>query len=97
MEIEQEISIDTVEADRVLLADLQDYETLGSWIVDVMNLLDTIPRNEYTINAEPSIVNFRFYVGASKLLDVRVPIKKYWAEASGKSGVEVFLLFYSEP
>jgi len=77
--------------------DLKDYEALGSWIVDVMNLLDTIPRNEYTINAESTIVNFRFYVGTSELLDVRVPIKKYLTEANGKSGEELFRIFYIAP
>lgn len=76
---------------------LKDNEALGSWILDVMNLLDTIPRNEYTINAEHTIVNFRFYVGTSELLDVRVLIKKYLTEANSKSGEELFRMFYTAP
>ena len=77
--------------------DIKDYEVLGSWIIDVMNILDTIPRNEHTTNAEPSVVYFRFYEDASSLLDVRVQINKYQAEAIEKTGADVFLLFHTNP
>jgi hypothetical protein len=77
--------------------DFKDYETLGSWIIDVMNLLDTISREEYFINAAPSTVTFTFFADNSESLEVIVPIQEYWAKANGKSGTEVFLMFYTEP
>ncbi|HSM72557.1 MAG TPA: hypothetical protein VK851_13520, partial [Anaerolineales bacterium] len=82
--------------DNKVVEDFKDYENLGSWIIAVMNLLDTIPRDEYTMYAEPTNTIFTF-VSNSKSLKVVVPIKKYWAEADGKNGTEVFLMFYSNP
>lgn len=80
-----------------VVANLKDYETLGSWIVDVINLLDTIPRDEYTRYAQPTNVIFMFFAGNSEPLEVRVSIEEYWAKADGKSGTEIFLMFYEEP
>jgi len=78
-------------------SDIKDYESFGLWIVDVMNFLDTIPRGENNINAEPTTVFFRFYTGATETLDIRVPVKQYQIDANGKSATDIFLLFYSEP
>jgi hypothetical protein len=76
--------------------DLKDYDAFGLWITDVMNLLDTIPRDKPTLNAKPTVVNFRFYSG-SEFLDVRVPIKRYLTEANKKTGEELFRTFHTGP
>jgi len=78
-------------------SDINDYEAFGLWIADVINLLDTIPRDENIIDAESTTIYFRFYKGATELLDVPVPIKQYLTEADGKSGAELFLMFYTKP
>jgi len=83
--------------DNKFATDLNDHETLGLWIADVMNLLDTIPRDEYTRYAEPTNAIFTFYDGNSKSLEVIVHIQEYWAKADGKSGEEVFNIFYTKP
>jgi hypothetical protein len=74
--------------------DLKDYKTLGAWIKDVMGLLDTVPRDGYALNAEPTFVKFRFYSGP-EFLDVSVSIKRYLTEANDKTGEELFRLFYT--
>jgi hypothetical protein len=55
--------------DNKIVVDLKDYEALGSWIADVMNLLDTIPRDEYTFYANPTTVTFTFLAGNSESLE----------------------------
>lgn len=77
--------------------DLKAYKTLGSWIIDVMNLLDTIPRDDSTAGAEPTNAIFTFYANNSESLEVVVPIQEYWTKASGKSAEEVFQIFYKKP
>jgi hypothetical protein len=74
----------------------KDFKFFGTWIIDVMNLLDTIPRVDHAVNAQPTLVYFRFYA-PSELLDVTVSIQEYWAKTGGKSGEEVFRMFYAEP
>lgn len=77
--------------------DLNDYEALGSWIVSVMSVLDTIPRDQYTIGAQPTNVIFTFFADNAESLEIRVSIEKYWTQADGISGEEVFRMFYTEP
>lgn len=83
--------------DNKFVADLSDYRVLGSWIVDVMNLLDTIPRDEYTRYAQPTNAVFSFYTTNSDTLKVIVHIQDYWAKANGKSAEEIFQMFYKRP
>jgi hypothetical protein len=82
--------------DNKIVASLNDYEAIGSWIVDVMNLLDTIPRDKYTMYAEPSNVIFTFWAN-SESLEIAVPINKYWEQADGKTSEEIFKMFYIKP
>lgn len=76
--------------------DLNDFESFGVWIVDVMKALDTIPPDLIT-GAQPGFVEFSFIKSEGEHIAVRVPIQTYRDEATGKDGEELFRMFYAQP
>ena len=78
------------------VTDLTDFETFGNWIVQAMKIIEALPR-ELIAGPQPGFVEFWFIKNDSEHLIVRVPIQKYRDETTGKSGEELFRLFYTEP
>jgi hypothetical protein len=75
---------------------LDDYETFGNWIYDVMQIVDGFPP-EVLAGPQLGFVEFRFEKSASESIGFRVPIQGYSETAGGKSGEELFRLYYTNP
>jgi hypothetical protein len=68
---------------------LDDYNTFGNWIAQVMQVVDGLPSNLIE-GPQPGFVEFRFENGSSEFIILRVPIQEYNESANGKTGVELF-------
>lgn len=75
---------------------LDDHDTFGNWIAQVMRVVDGLPSNLIE-GPQPGFVEFRFENGSSDFIVVRVPIQEYNESANGKTGEELFRLFYTNP
>jgi len=75
--------------------DLTNEEAFGNWIAQVMPIVAQIPREE--IQGNYGFVEFWFEKNEAEHVIVRVPIQKYMDEAQGKTGAELFLMFYVAP
>jgi len=75
---------------------LDDYETFGDWIYEVMLVVDGIPP-ENLAGPQPGFVEFRFEKSAAEAIAFRVPIQGYFETAGEKTGEELFRLFYTAP
>ena len=75
---------------------LDDSETFGNWISDVMQVVDGIPAEEMA-GPKPGFVEFRFEKSVQENIGFRVPIQRYLETADGKTGEELFRLFYTSP
>ena len=73
-----------------------DYETFGNWIADVMQVVDTLPE-DLIPGPMPGFVQFQFEKSTSESFGIRVPIQQYNEVAQGKTGKELFDLFYTKP
>lgn len=73
--------------------DLTSYEEFGNWIKEVMQLVTEIPREEL---AGPmyGFVEFWFEKDELEHIVFRVSIQAYLNEASDKTGVELFNMYY---
>ncbi len=78
------------------VAGLTDFESFGNWIVQTMNVIERLPK-DLIVGPKPGFVEFWFIRSAGEHIAMRVPIQKYTAEAAGKSGEELFRLFYTNP
>jgi hypothetical protein len=72
--------------------DLTNEESFGNWMAQVLPIIAKIPRGE--IQGHPGFVEFRFEKNDGEHLIVRVPLQKYIDEAQGKTGTELFRMFY---
>jgi hypothetical protein len=61
-----------------------------------MNVVDGLP-DDLIAGPKPGFVEFWFIKSEGEHIIVRVPIQKYRDEAAGKSGEELFRLFYTNP
>lgn len=75
---------------------LDDYETFGNWIYDVMQVVNGFPP-DMLVGPQPGFVEFRFENSASESIGFRVPIQGFDETAIGKSGEELFRLYYANP
>lgn len=75
---------------------LDDYETFGDWLYDVMLIVDGIPPEDLA-GPQPGFVEFRFEKSPTEALVFRVPIQGYFETAGGKTGEELLRLFYAAP
>jgi hypothetical protein len=75
---------------------LEDHETFGNWIAGVMQVVDTLP-DELIPGPMPGFVQFLFEKSPSENFVVGVPIQQYRETAQGKTGKEIFDLFYTKP
>jgi hypothetical protein len=95
----QIVRFSAMETDFYVLATvetLDDYETLGNWVYDVMQVVDGIPPEDLA-GPQPGFVEFRFEKSASDSIGFRVPIQGFSETAGDKSGEELFRLFYTSP
>jgi hypothetical protein len=95
----QIIRFSAMETDFYILATvetLNDYETFGNWIYDVMLVVDGIPPEDLT-GPQPGFVEFRLEKSISEGITFRVPIQGYNETAGEKSGEELFRLYYTGP
>jgi hypothetical protein len=74
---------------------LDDYDSFGNWMAQVMQVVDGLPSNHIE-GPQPGFVEFRFENGNSEFIIVRVPIQGYDETANGKTGEELFRMFYRE-
>ena len=75
--------------------DLTDEEAFGNWMAQVLPLVVEIPREE--IQGNYGFVEFWFEKSDAEHVIVRVPIQKYISEVQGKTGAELFHMFYAGP
>ena len=88
-----------METDFYVLAtveNLDDYETFGNWIYDVMQVVDGFPPEDLA-GPQPGFVEFRFEKSISESIGFRVPIQGFNETAGGKTGEELFRTFYTQP
>lgn len=88
-----------METDFYVLAaveNLEDYETFGNWIYDVMLVVDGFPPEDLA-GPQPGFVEFRFEKSAAEGIGFRVPVQGFFETAGDKSGEELFRLFYTSP
>jgi len=77
--------------------DLADEEALGDRMAAIMTtVIDRFPR-ETLPGGQDGFVEFRFEMSETDFLILRVPILKYKNEAAGKTGTELFSMFYQIP
>jgi hypothetical protein len=76
--------------------DLHNEEVFGNWITQVMTVIEKIPPEEIS-GPQPGFVEFRFTKSDTEQIIFRVPIRDYRDKAGGKSGTELFRLFYTPP
>lgn len=75
---------------------LDDYETFGNWIYDVMQVVDGFPPEDLA-GPQPGFVEFRLEKSPAEGITFRVPIQGFFETAGDKSGEELFRLFYTAP
>jgi hypothetical protein len=80
----------------VTVETLDDYETFGDWIYDVMQVVDGFPPEDLA-GPQPGFVEFRFEKSFSENISFRVPIQGYSEASGGKTGKELFHLFFLRP
>jgi hypothetical protein len=80
---------------RLPVDDLSDEEAFGDWVAQVMQITLQLPREE--IQGKYGFVEFWFEKDDQEHITFRVPILQYQTEAQGKSGAELFRMYYSPP
>lgn len=75
---------------------LDDYDTFGNWIADVMQVVSGLPP-DMLASPNSGFVEFRFEKDAMESIALRVPIREYRETAAGLTGEELFKQFYKEP
>lgn len=80
---------------RLPVDDLSKHAEFGNWISQTMQLVTEVPREE--IQGNWGYVEFWFEKTETDNLIVRVHIQKFVEEGKGKSGLELFDLFYTQP
>ena len=78
------------------VADLSDFESFGDWIVQAMSIVEGLS-HDLIEGPKPGFVEFWFLKSEGEHVIARVPIQKYREEAAGRSGEELFRLFYANP
>ncbi|MBI4761363.1 MAG: hypothetical protein ACOYYF_03360 [Chloroflexota bacterium] len=80
----------------VTVETLDDYETFGNWLYDVMLIVDGIPPEDLAA-PQAGFVEFRFEKSPVENITFRVPMQGYFETAGEKTGEELFRLFYPAP
>jgi hypothetical protein len=77
---------------RLPAENLTDEEVLGNWMATILQIILQTPHEE--IQGNYGFVEFWFEKSNAEHLIVRVPIQKYIDGAQGKTGAELFHMFY---
>lgn len=77
-------------------ADLTDLESLGDQMAQVMPVVEAMPP-DLLVGPQAGFVEFRFTKNEEEFLIVRVPLQQYRDAAAGKTGEQLFRMFYIEP
>lgn len=80
---------------RIPVDDLTNEDFLGNWMAQVLRLIAQIPLEE--IQGSYGFVEFWFEKNDAEHVIVRAPIRQYNDEAQGKTGAELFRMFYTMP
>ena len=75
---------------------LDSYEIFGNWIAQAIQAVNALPIDQIP-GVRPGYVAFRFEKNASDSIGVNVPIQQYNETARGKTGAELFRMFYTAP
>ena len=75
---------------------LEDHQTFGHWAAGVMQVVSDLPP-EMLAGPMPGFVEFRFEKSTAESLILRISIQQYRETAQGKTGAELFELFYTKP
>lgn len=75
---------------------LDDYETFGNQIAQVMQVVMGFPP-ERVAGPKPGYVAFRFEKSDAEFVALSVPIQQYKDTATGITGEELFNMFYANP
>jgi len=78
------------------VADLNDHEAFGNWIAQVMQVVNAFPP-DMLAGPNPGFVEFRFEKSQSESAGIRVSIRQYNETANGKTGEDLFRMFYTKP
>ncbi len=81
---------------RLPVDDLTKEEEFGNWIAQVMQAVIEIPREDIP-GPNYGFVEFRFEKNEAEHITFRVQIQEYLNDAQGKSGAELFHIFYVPP
>ena len=76
--------------------DLTNKEEFGNLVAQVIQLVLEIPREQIP-GPNYGFVEFWFEKNETERIAFRVPIQEYLATAQGKSGAELFQMFYAPP
>lgn len=74
---------------------LTDFESFGNWVLQTMSLVNGLPPDKLE-GPHTGFVEYSFAKSQAEHLIIRVPIQTYNETASGKTGEELFLLFYTK-
>ena len=77
------------------VTDLTDFEAFGNWIAQTMPVAASMP-SDMIEGPHIGFVEYKFKKNAGDQLIVRIPTQKYNDSAQGKTGEELFLLFYTK-
>jgi hypothetical protein len=80
---------------RLPVDDFSDEEAFGNWIAQVMDAALQLPEEE--IQGKYGFVEFWFEQSETEHITFRVPISQYQTEAQGKTGAELFRMYYLKP
>jgi hypothetical protein len=80
---------------RLPVDDLSDEEAFGDWVAQVMQVTLQLPEEE--IQGKYGFVEFWFEKSEAEHITFRVPISQYQTEAQGKTGAELFRMYYNQP
>ena len=75
---------------------LEEYEKFGYWVEQVMQVVEAMP-DDLIPGPVPGFVQFMFEKSTTESFGVGVPIQQYRETAHGKTGAELFDLFYTKP
>lgn len=81
---------------RLEVDDLADEDAFGNWMTRVMTVILELPPEEIQ-GPHPGFVEFRFIKIPTEHIIIRVPIEQYENKAQGKTGAELFNMFYEPP
>jgi hypothetical protein len=77
------------------VTDLTDYEAFGNWVGQTMPVVNSLPADMIE-GPQSGFVEYSFTKSQNEHLIVRVPIQAYEETANGKTGEELFRMFYME-